>query len=289
MPQMRPHQVLELVDLIFPWAANLEGNFNIYWGQSGDVKVIVDAVEQIPNELITLNGQDLLAFTASLSTLKRGLERWSTDGGTYSIKAYTSGFGDVHPMLLLRSLLHKCKDNFVTKEAKQSSGTQNLFIEELYPEEIPIVIRDSLNKFKVDYPDPNKVAFIMMKFGNTKPHKEIIEGIKKSLDLVGVTAVRADEKEYHDDLFDNVLTYIYGCGFGIAVFERIEAEEFNPNVALEVGYMFALRKPVCLLKDKTLKTLHTDLVGKLYRVFDCLDATDTIPEQLSRWLKDKGL
>lgn len=53
--------------------------------------------------------------------------------------------------------------------------------------------------------------------------------------------------------------------------------------------MFALKKPLCLLKDKTLKTLHADLVGKLYRVFDPLDPVGTIPEELSQWLHDKGL
>ena len=80
-----------------------------------------------------------------------------------------------------------------------------------------------------------------------------------------------------------------GCGFGVAVFERIEAEQFNPNVSLEVGYMRALSKEVCLLKDKTLTTLQTDLLGKLYRQFDPQDPERTIPNELSRWLSDKGI
>lgn len=90
-------------------------------------------------------------------------------------------------------------------------------------------------------------------------------------------AIRADDKQYHDDddLFSNILTYIHGCGFGIAVFERIEIDELNPNVALEVGYMVALGKSICFLKDNTLRTLHADLVGKLYRVFDSLDPVGT--------------
>ncbi len=113
--------------------------------------------------------------------------------------------------------------------------------------------------------------------------------IRATLNRARILGVRADDKQYHDDLFANVLTYVYGCSFAIAVFERLEKEEFNPNVALEVGYMFALRKQVCLLKDRTLSTLHADLVGKLYREFDPQDPAGTIPEALSRWLKDKGL
>ncbi len=73
----------------------------------------------------------------------------------------------------------------------------------------------------------------------------------------GITALRADDKDYHEDLFTNIVTYLYGCSFGIAVFERIETDDVNPNVSLEVGYMQGLRKPVCLLKDKTLRALHS--------------------------------
>ena len=53
--------------------------------------------------------------------------------------------------------------------------------------------------------------------------------------------------------------------------------------------MFGLRKPVCLLKDKTLEALHTDLVGKLYRSFDALKPEDDIRRHLDKWLKDKGI
>jgi nucleoside 2-deoxyribosyltransferase len=129
----------------------------------------------------------------------------------------------------------------------------------------------------------------MMRFGGTKRHDQIISAIRETLSRYEITAHRADDREYHDDLFPNVQTYIYGCSFGIAVFERLESEEFNPNVALEVGYMRALRKPICLLKDRTLATMQTDLVGKLYRSFDALDPKKTIPPELNGWLRDKDI
>ena len=155
--------------------------------------------------------------------------------------------------------------------------------------EPPVEIKDSLTSFKLDYPDHTKVAFIMMQFGETKAHDEIVKAIKSVLADRGLIGVIANDKQYNNDLFPNVMTYLYGCGFGIAVFERIEDEEFNPNVSLEVGYMFALRKPVCLLKDETLKTLHTDLIGKLYKDFDPQDPVKTIPSEISEWLSDKRI
>ena len=128
-----------------------------------------------------------------------------------------------------------------------------------------------------------------MRFGTTEPHERIAESISNTVAPYGITALRADAREYHSDIYTNILTYIYGCSFGIAVFERIERNDFNPNVSLEVGLMFGVRKPVCLLKDKTLEALHTDLVGKLYRSFDALKPEDDIRRHLDKWLKDKGI
>ncbi len=53
--------------------------------------------------------------------------------------------------------------------------------------------------------------------------------------------------------------------------------------------MRALRKPVCLLKDQTLTTLQTDLVGKLYKQFDPQKKSETIPEVFEKWLRDKEI
>ena len=106
---------------------------------------------------------------------------------------------------------------------------------------------------------------------------------------IRIEGLRADDLEYHQDLLPNVLTYIYGCNFGIAAFERIESERHNPNVALEVGYMIALGKPVCLLKNKNLSTLETNLEGKFYRNFDPFDATNPIGSELSVRIRGKRI
>ena len=152
----------------------------------------------------------------------------------------------------------------------------------------PPMIADSLKRFRAAYPDPSKVAFLMLKFA-TPADDAITQAVRDTLAKYGMIALRADEAEYHEDLYYNVATYMHGCGFGIAVFERLQSGEFNPNVSLEVGYLRALRKPVCLLKDETLQSLHADLVGKLYRSFDPRAVEQTVPAALSAWLKDQGL
>lgn len=154
------------------------------------------------------------------------------------------------------------------------------------PMHVPPEIQQSIRDFRLDHPDPRKVAFLMMKYGETKAHLNIVGSIKQALAPHGIAALRADEKDYHADLYPNILTYLHGCGFGIAIFERIEQDEFNPNVSLEVGYMIALGKRVCLLKDQTLPKLHTDLVSKLYKEFDPQDPIGSIPPVMERWMKD---
>lgn len=150
-------------------------------------------------------------------------------------------------------------------------------------------IASGLEKFRRDYPTETRTAFIIMQFGSTKLHDDIVSTIKSVLKKHNITALRADDKEYMDDLFPNVKVYMHACDFGITVFDRITEDDFNPNVTLEVGYMLGMGKDVLLLKDKTLKSLSTDLTGRLYKQFDTTDVANTLPEQIEKWLSDKGL
>lgn len=150
-------------------------------------------------------------------------------------------------------------------------------------------IASGLEKFRRDYPIGKRTAFIIMQFGSTKLHSDIVSSIKDVLKSHNITALRADDKEYMDDLFPNIKVYMHACDFGIAVFDRITKDDFNPNVTLEVGYMLGMGKDVLLLKDKTLESLSTDLTGRLYKQFDTTDVQNTLPQQIEKWLLDKGL
>ena len=174
----------------------------------------------------------------------------------------------------------KAKGRLLMRDSQMPSGSRTL---------IPSGIHESLSRFRKDHPDEAKTAFIIMRFAKTSSHEKIVETIRSALVSHGITGLRADDKQYHDELFSNILTYMHGCGFGIAVFERIESDDFNPNVSLELGYMIGINKPVCLLKDKTLRTLQTDLVGRLYRPFDTVDPGKSITTELGRWLTDMEL
>ena len=153
----------------------------------------------------------------------------------------------------------------------------------------PPEIAMSLDRLRSKFPDPKKVGFLVMRFTAAKPFAKIVEAIKKTGEDHGLKIIRADENEFHSGLWENVRTHLHGCGFGIAIYERIETNEPNANVGLEVGYLMAMNKPVLLLKDKTAEKVQTDLVGKLYKEFDTHDPEGTIPAQLTKWLEDYGI
>ncbi len=156
---------------------------------------------------------------------------------------------------------------------------------QLHPPEITM----SLDRLRAKYPDAKKLGFLIMRFAAAKPYARIVEIVRKAGDENDLTIIRADENEFHADLWGNVRTHLHGCSFGIAVYERIETDEPNANVGLEVGYLMAMNKPVLLLKDRTVKILQADLAGKLYKEFDPHDPEATIPGQLTKWLEDYGI
>lgn len=154
---------------------------------------------------------------------------------------------------------------------------------------LPDELQTPLKRFKKDFGIDSKCAFLMMKFEDTPIQKELIEVLKSHLLEKGIHLLRADDKWYADELLPNIKTYMHGCSFGIALFDRVKTEYFNPNVSLEIGYMMALSKPVLLLKDNTMTSLPSDLVGNLYHEYDFQNPKGTIPLALDKWIKDKEI
>jgi hypothetical protein len=134
-------------------------------------------------------------------------------------------------------------------------------------------------------------VFIMTRFQPGNTTLEILDKtIRRALESRGLVGHRADDRCYPNDrnLWDNVCTYMFCCKFGIAVLEDIIVDEFNPNVALEYGFMRALGKPTLLLKERRLKP-RADILGTIWEEFDILNIEITIQGAIERWLKDLSI
>ncbi|TKB26481.1 hypothetical protein FCL47_08690 [Desulfopila sp. IMCC35006] len=146
-----------------------------------------------------------------------------------------------------------------------------------------------LPTFLADYPDIDNNIFLMMRFRGGDQYTEIHSAIKSELSKFGLRVLRADDKDYTGDLWENVCLYMLGSRYGVAVFEEIDLREFNPNVALELGFMTAQSKRCLLLKDQRMPKLPTDIVGKLYKEFDTYNITKTVTPAVQKWCTDIGL
>jgi hypothetical protein len=130
-----------------------------------------------------------------------------------------------------------------------------------------------LRKFEEARGPSDKVVFVMMKFpsGNTREDQIlnlIYDKIKDTCSrYFGMKAVRADEFAAAGNIWDNAQVHALGSRFGIAIIENKYTNEFNPNVAMEAGYMAALGKEVLLLVEKTFPYNRADMAGRLQSQF----------------------
>ena len=150
-------------------------------------------------------------------------------------------------------------------------------------------IEPSLHRLLRDHPDSERNVFLMMRFRDDPALVAVWEAIRGACVAYGLTVLRADQKEYTSDLLDNVLTYIFGCRSAIAVFDQINYRKFNPNVALEVGFILSQGKPLLLLKDQAIEQMPSDIIGKIYRPFNTYQPEETIPPRVREWLDSYGL
>lgn len=153
----------------------------------------------------------------------------------------------------------------------------------------PGYLKTAVAAFMGDNPNYKNNCFLIMPFGETEFHEQMVKTLKHIMDGLGFNLLRADDKYYTDDVPSNVETYMNGCSFALAVYERVTTDAHNPNVSFEVGYMRGHKKPVCLLKERTVEKLPSDLEGMIYVEFDQFALEPTLKNGLVKWLSDKGL
>ncbi|MCD7963046.1 MAG: hypothetical protein LUF90_05755 [Rikenellaceae bacterium] len=153
--------------------------------------------------------------------------------------------------------------------------------------EIPTEVAHIVDKIRKDH-EGKKIAFMIMRFGSLPIYNKTVDILRACLAKRGIVLLRADDREYTDDLYYNIIAHLHACDFAIALFENYEGVSVNANVSFEVGYMYGIRKDVCLLKDRSLPRLHTDIIGKIYKEYDSYQIDETLPSAFNKWLDNKG-
>ncbi len=146
-------------------------------------------------------------------------------------------------------------------------------------------------EFLEDHPDYGRNVLLMTRFGTDQYLERLDSQLRHVLRDKGMHPVRADDRVYpsNRNLWDNVCVYMLCCSMGIAILEDRGVDEFNPNVAIEYGFMRALDKPALLLADVGFRNLRADVIGTLREHFDLLDMPATLPPAVDRWIRDMGV
>jgi hypothetical protein len=112
MPRVVPSQVVDLIDRLFPWAKDQrEGDEKNYLsaGNMYSVSAVLDWLQYVPAELITLGPEDHAEFVSSLAALRTLMQRWQSHAEPFR---RIPGMRHLSPITLIRQALKKCKDEF---------------------------------------------------------------------------------------------------------------------------------------------------------------------------------
>lgn len=132
MPKVVPSQVVQTIDLLFPWAKKQkdtkDDRKSIQFGATNQAAAIVKLAEDIPGELLMMEPDVYARFLTATSALKNQIIQWNSAGnviGNVSQLERIYGLGDLHPITIIRNALVTCPD-----EAPYTGTTELDFIKD---------------------------------------------------------------------------------------------------------------------------------------------------------------
>ena len=136
--------------------------------------------------------------------------------------------------------------------------------------------------------DENRNVFIIMRYAPSTTLDLIESTIRETLSKFNLKAILAKDVAFDIELWNNIKFCMDHSRYGIVVFDRVKQPDFSPNVALELGYMIALKRPSLILKEQNIPTLNSDIIGHLYNAFDSYDIINSVSSAIESWLIKLG-
>lgn len=213
----------------------------------------------------------------------------NVDGIIQFLKAHTSSRNVriIHHCVLNAGNISDVHDTAIHTVAHECADILNL-VKHHYQPQIKSKPKYNNQLFRKLY-EGKKTAFIIMKFSEDERFKKALEIIKSKLTEYDIVGIRADEQQFASTIWENIKVYMDNADYGIAIAESVEDQYINSNVSVEIGYMLALKKKVCLLKEKSLDKLHSDFAGIIYNEFDIDDVEGTLPITLEKWMNFENI
>jgi hypothetical protein len=152
---------------------------------------------------------------------------------------------------------------------------------------------EALEKFNKESMIPDRLrVFIITKYPDSADPKldeqlrTVINTVKKAVNEAGYRPLLAADFKLHDNLWDNIECLMLACPRGIAIVEDRFNANLNPNVAMEWGWMRAMKKPVLFLVEKAVPTTQSpaDVMGLIKGQFDWNNPEADIPRLVAEYL-----
>lgn len=108
MPRVLPAQVVALIDTMYP-AVKKEptGQHQLYNADLPTISALVQAVDQVPRELLIMPPSVSLGFVAGVAALRAAMAAWQGAGAEKVYVSKLRGF-DAHPLALIRGAMDAC-------------------------------------------------------------------------------------------------------------------------------------------------------------------------------------
>jgi hypothetical protein len=148
MPRIVPSQVVALIDQMFPGAASEvggQGRGSINNAQAACLEALIDLVEQIPGELIILDGAQYGALAVSMAFVRSATEIFRARGGAAFALDNPPGFEDLSAVALIRRVLSRCPDEYPSAGTSELSFIQPNDLRESLRQDISAVNRALAN------------------------------------------------------------------------------------------------------------------------------------------------
>lgn len=158
------------------------------------------------------------------------------------------------------------------------------------PSLAPPEIMAGLQDFLEHHPFDNNV-FGMTRFPDEQddaipdPVTNALQEAADACEAHGMEFHLASQRKIVDDLWSNVAAHMWACRYGIGFFEDQRGRGVNYNLSIEVGGMLTTGRRVALLKDDSIASMPTDLVGKIYTSVD-LTKNGQVSDAVHAWLRD---
>ena len=116
MPRIVPSQVVELIDQLFPAAKSQKDSkdkrFTLDRHSQNELAAIIDLVEHIPPELITLDTKTYSGLQMAITAIRTTVLNWEHQShGLKRIK----GYGNLNPVTIIRNALAQCPDESIAQ------------------------------------------------------------------------------------------------------------------------------------------------------------------------------